>query len=109
MIYVWRYVLIVLYTIVWGVPACFVSLLDRSGEGTIWIAKQWMRWIFWSCGIEVEAVGLENVDRLRPCVYMSNHQSVTDVGGVVLTIPVSWRFVAKRELTWIPFFGWAMW
>ena len=74
----------------------------------IWIARQWLRWIFWSCGIRVEAEGLENVDPRRAHVFMSNHQSVMDVGALVLTLPVSWRFVAKRELTWIPLFGWAI-
>jgi 1-acyl-sn-glycerol-3-phosphate acyltransferase len=108
-IYVARYLLIVLYTIVWGVPACLVPLVDRSGEAVIWIGRQWIRWIFWSCGIRVEAEGLENVDPQRAYVFMSNHQSVMDVGALVLTLPVSWRFVAKRELAWIPLFGWAMW
>ena len=108
-IYAARYLLIVLYTIVWGIPACLVPLFDRSGEAVIWIGKQWVRWIFWSCGIEVEAEGLENVDPRRAYVFMSNHQSVTDVGALVLTLPVSWRFVAKRELAWIPLFGWAIW
>jgi 1-acyl-sn-glycerol-3-phosphate acyltransferase len=107
-IYVARYLLIVLYTIVWGIPACLVALLDRSGEGVIWIGRQWVRSIFWSCGVTVETQGLENVDPRQPCVFMSNHQSVTDTGALVLTLPVSWRFVAKRELTWIPLFGWAM-
>jgi 1-acyl-sn-glycerol-3-phosphate acyltransferase len=107
-IYVARYLLIVLYTIVWGVPACVVAVLDRSGEGVIWIGRQWVRWIFWTCGVRVEVQGLENVDPARPCVFMSNHQSVMDTAALVLTLPVSWRFVAKRELTWIPLFGWAM-
>jgi 1-acyl-sn-glycerol-3-phosphate acyltransferase len=107
-IYVARYLLIVLYTIVWGIPACLVAVLDRSGEGVIWIGREWVRWIFWSCGVTVEAQGLENVDPRQACVYMSNHQSVTDTGALVLTLPVSWRFVAKRELTWIPLFGWAI-
>jgi 1-acyl-sn-glycerol-3-phosphate acyltransferase len=108
-IYVVRYLLIVLYTVVWGVPACIVPLFDRSGEGVIWIGRQWVRWIFWTCGVTVDVEGLENVDPRRSYVYMSNHQSVLDVGALALTIPTSWRFVAKRELTWIPFFGWAIW
>jgi len=56
----------------------------------------------------VEAEGLEHVDRTRSYVFMSNHQSVLDMGALVLTLPRSWRFVAKRELRWIPFFGWAL-
>jgi 1-acyl-sn-glycerol-3-phosphate acyltransferase len=39
---------------------------------------------------------------------MSNHQSVFDTGAIIATLPISFRFVAKRELTWIPFFGWAL-
>jgi 1-acyl-sn-glycerol-3-phosphate acyltransferase len=108
-VYVARYLLIVLYTILWGVVGCVVALLDRSGEGVLWVGRQWIGWIFRSCGIRVEAEGLENFDPARPVVFMSNHQSVIDVGALVRTLPSSWRFVAKRELVWIPFFGWAMW
>ncbi len=28
--------------------------------------------------------------------------------ALVDTLPIPWRFVAKRELVWIPFFGWAL-
>ena len=109
MVYVARYLLIVLYTIVWGILGCLLALVDRSGEAVLWVGRQWVGWIFWTCGIAVEVDGLENVDPRQPCVFMSNHQSVVDVGALVLTLPVAWRFVAKRELAWIPFFGWAMW
>lgn len=106
--YVFRYLLVVLYTIVWGVPACLVALVDRSGEAVIWIGRQWVRWIFASCGVRVEAEGLENIDPRQPYIFMCNHQSVLDIGALVLTLPRSFRFVAKRELTWIPLFGWAI-
>jgi 1-acyl-sn-glycerol-3-phosphate acyltransferase len=33
---------------------------------------------------------------------------VFDVPAIAATLPVSFRFVAKRELTWIPVFGWAL-
>jgi 1-acyl-sn-glycerol-3-phosphate acyltransferase len=36
---------------------------------------------------------------------MSNRPSVFDVVAIVATTPVSWRFVAKRELRWIPLLG----
>lgn len=107
--YVARYLLIVLYTILWGTVGCLLALVDRSGEAVLWVGRQWVRWIFWTCGITVEADGFENVDPRKPCVFMSNHQSVVDIGALVLTLPLPWRFVAKRELAWIPFFGWAMW
>ena len=108
MVYVYRYLMIVLYTIFWGVVACVLALFDRSGEGVIWVGHQWVSWILATCRIEVECHGLERIDAKRPYVFMSNHQSVIDTAAIVATIPVSWRFVAKRELVWIPFFGWAL-
>jgi 1-acyl-sn-glycerol-3-phosphate acyltransferase len=106
LIYVLRFALIAAYTVFWGVPAILIA--PFSGEAIVWIGRTWIGWIFRACGIRVVAEGLGNVDRTRSYVFMSNHQSVLDIGALVLTLPVSWRFVAKRELTWIPFFGWAL-
>jgi 1-acyl-sn-glycerol-3-phosphate acyltransferase len=107
-IYVARYLLVILYTAFWGAVACLAAPFDRDGRSVVWIGRQWVRWILRTCGVRVEVDGLENVPRDRPCVYMSNHQSVFDIAAIVSTLPVSWKFVAKRELTWIPFFGWAL-
>lgn len=108
MVYVYRYLMIALYTIFWGLVACIVGLVDRSGEGILWIGRRWVSWILATCQIEVDCEGLEHVDPKQPFVFMSNHQSVIDTAAIVSTLPVSWRFVAKRELLWIPFFGWAL-
>jgi 1-acyl-sn-glycerol-3-phosphate acyltransferase len=107
-IYGVRYLLIVLYTIFWGTLGSVIGLLDRSGNGVIWVGRSWISWILATCGISVEADGLEGLDTNQPYVLMSNHQSVFDIAAIVTTWPVDFRFVAKRELTWIPFFGWAL-
>jgi 1-acyl-sn-glycerol-3-phosphate acyltransferase len=107
-IYVYRYLMIVLYTIFWGLIACFLGLVDRSGEGVIWVARNWVSWILATCRVEIVCEGLDRIDPKQPYVFMSNHQSVIDIAGIVSTLPVSWRFVAKRELLWVPFFGWAL-
>jgi 1-acyl-sn-glycerol-3-phosphate acyltransferase len=106
MVYVARFCLIALYTVFWGVLATFVA--PFSGEAIVWIARRWIGWIFRTCGIRVQAEGLEHVAATQAAVYMSNHQSVIDIGAIALSLPVSWRFVAKKELTYIPFFGWAL-
>ena len=108
MIYVYRYLMIVLYTIFWGVIACFLGIVDRSGEGVLWVARQWVSWILATCRVRVVCDGLDRIDPMQPYVFMSNHQSVVDTAAIVSTLPVSWRFVAKRELLWIPFFGWSL-
>ena len=108
MIYVFRYLVAGFSTFVWSSLACLAAAVDRSGESMVWIARQWTRWIFGGCGIRVEAKGLENIDPSQPYVIMTNHQSVIDIGAVIQTLPISFRFVAKKELTWIPIFGWAL-
>jgi 1-acyl-sn-glycerol-3-phosphate acyltransferase len=108
LIYLVRYALVALYTAFWGAVACLAAPFDREGRTVVWVGRRWVRWILATCGIRVDVDGIENVPLDRPCVYMSNHQSVFDIAAVVATLPVSWVFVAKRELTWIPFFGWAL-
>lgn len=106
-IYAVRYLLVALYTAIWGTLG-LVVVFDRSGRAIMWVARCWVRWILATCGVRVEVDGLENVDPTRGCIYMSNHQSVFDVVAIVHTLPVPWKFVAKRELLRIPFFGWAL-
>lgn len=104
--YVVRFCLIALYTVFWGALA--MPAAPFSGEAIVWVARNWLRWIFVTCGVHVEASGLEHVAATKTAVYMSNHQSLLDIGAIVGTLPVSWRFVAKKELTYVPFFGWAL-
>ena len=109
MIYVVRYAVISVYTVIWGTIGCTWGLLE--GDRTVWVAQNWITWILRSCGIQVivEGDGLERLGPDRPFVLMSNHQSVFDIAAIVTTwYPRNWRFVAKRELTFIPFFGWAL-
>lgn len=100
--------LIVLYTICWGLIACLVGLVDRSGGGVVWVARIWARWILATCEIKIEARGIEQIPRDQPLIFMSNHRSALDVLVLVETLPVPFRFVAKKELRWIPIFGWAL-
>lgn len=105
--YVLRYLWVALCTTFWGLVALPTMAVDRSGEGVIWIGRRWIRWILAGCGVRVDAQGTENVDRERPQVFMSNHQSVWDIAAIITAIPVSFRFVAKKEVLQLPFIGWA--
>jgi 1-acyl-sn-glycerol-3-phosphate acyltransferase len=105
-IYAVRLVLVAVYTVIWGVIGMCVA--PFSGDAVLWVGRHWIGWIFSTCGLRVEAEGLEKIAPAHPCVFMSNHQSVLDIGALVLTIPVNWRFVLKKELLWVPFFGWVL-
>lgn len=59
-------------------------------------------------GLRVEVQGAEIARAAQPCVFVANHVSFVDVWVLVTAIPGSARFVAKQELRYVPFFGWAM-
>ena len=46
----------------------------------------------------------------RSYILMSNHQSYYDIPLLYMTIPdkANLRMIAKKELSYIPLFGWAM-
>ncbi len=39
---------------------------------------------------------------------MANHQSLLDIPSAILMVPGQFRFLAKRSLFKIPFFGWSL-
>ena len=49
--------------------------------------------------------GLEHLDPPRPAVLVANHESWFDVFALAGHLPVDYRFVGKKELTRVPFFG----
>jgi 1-acyl-sn-glycerol-3-phosphate acyltransferase len=74
-------------------------------------AKAWARTDLWLvrtvCGIEVEWIGLEKIPK-GPLIVASKHQSLWETFGL-LTLFRDPTFIVKRELMWIPFFGWYIW
>ncbi len=58
------------------------------------------------CGIRMEVRGAENVPK-EPCIVMCKHQSAWETFALQLVFPAQ-VWVAKRELLWLPFFGWAL-
>jgi 1-acyl-sn-glycerol-3-phosphate acyltransferase len=107
-IHVVRYALVALYTVFWASVVCLRAPFGRGEEVGLRAARRWARWILATSGVHVDAEGLENIAPDQSYVVMSNHQSAFDIAAIADTLPLSWRFVAKRELTRIPFFGWGM-
>ncbi len=63
--------------------------------------------MFAATGIEVKSIGLDKIDLSKPYVYVSNHASLFDITAVVVGVNRYVRFLAKKEITRIPIFGWA--
>ena len=96
-----------LNTLVWlliGVPTFFLPY-----RGTIWVAKSWGRIsvvLLRVAGIKFELRGRE---KIPPCalIVASKHQSAWETFAL-LPLFDNPLFILKRELEWIPFFGWLL-
>ena len=58
------------------------------------------------CGIRYEVRGVENLPK-QPCIVLCKHQSTWETLALQKIFPPQ-VWVLKRELLWIPFFGWAL-
>jgi 1-acyl-sn-glycerol-3-phosphate acyltransferase len=58
------------------------------------------------CRIDFRVIGAEQLPA-QPCVVLSKHQSAWETIAFQLIFPPQ-VYVIKRELLWIPFFGWGL-
>ncbi len=74
------------------------------------IISTWTRLVLWAvealCGIRYQVVGAENIPA-QACVVLSKHQSAWETLAFQVIFPPQ-VYVIKRELLWIPFFGWGL-
>lgn len=93
------------------VHATAVLLLSPFGHGVYYrVAVNWAEVNLWMlrklCGLDFVVEGLEHVPA-RPCVLYWKHESVWETMAGALTLPPQ-TWVVKRELMWLPFFGWGL-
>ncbi|WP_263263624.1 lysophospholipid acyltransferase family protein [Pseudomonas sp. RIT-PI-S] len=104
------YVLLALSALIWCTLGFFVCPFLKFPARYRFINVYWCRFallltrIF--LGIQVRVTGAENIPA-TPCVILSNHQSTWETFFLSAYFqPLSQ--VLKKELLYVPFFGWAM-
>jgi len=103
------YLIYLLVMVVFGTFSCTIGIFlpykIRQNIVT-WANAIIIKWLNISCGITLQVDGLENVPS-SPCVILSKHQSGWETFYLQrLLRPVS--TILKKELFWIPFFGWGL-
>ena len=98
----------VLVTIFFGMIVITISFFDKKGNAPHIIAGIWARSILAASRIKVTVKGLSNLDSIKSCIYMPNHQSNFDIPVLLGHLNVQFRWLAKVELFKIPIFGHAM-
>lgn len=66
-----------------------------------------LQWMHITCGVSYEIKGLDNIPKDQPVVVACNHQGDWET-FYLLTMGLPVSTVLKRELLYIPFFGWAL-
>lgn len=74
------------------------------------LSQLWSRFNIWwlrvTCRIDYQLSGVEHIPN-QPVIVMAKHQSTWETVFLQQYLPpMAW--VIKRELLWLPFFGWAM-
>jgi 1-acyl-sn-glycerol-3-phosphate acyltransferase len=99
------YVILAVYL----VAAMATLVLPRWG--IISVARSWAYVNLWLlrvvCGITVEWRGLEKIPR-GALIVAGKHQSMWETFALLTLFPDP-TFILKRELMWIPLWGWCLW
>jgi 1-acyl-sn-glycerol-3-phosphate acyltransferase len=97
----------------WGIIMCVASIW-RRGEPLYWMAERWLGWAVRGArvilGIRTRVTGMENLpqEKRAGAVLLVKHQSTLETFLMPTLMPHPLAYVFKKELIYVPFFGWAM-
>ena len=88
-----------------GAISMIASIWDRTGFTQHGVARAWARILLRLGFVHCRVTGVEKLDPSRGYVLVSNHASYFDTPAILSTIPLQFRFFAKRGLFSIPLLG----
>ena len=99
----------------WALTVLLISVVAR-GNPVYWSCAGWLRTAIlgarYICGVRWRVQGMENLPSAAEAnsavVLLSKHQSTWETFAYPALMPHPLAYVFKRELLYIPFFGWAM-
>ena len=107
---VWMALTVVPYAL-----AVLLSSIFIRGDTLYWICVAWLRVVVWGarviCGVQHRVHGMHHLpsaDPLAPVILAPKHQSTWETFAFPTLMSHPLAYVFKRELLYIPFFGWAI-
>ena len=97
----------------WATVLIIVSIFVR-GDRLWWVAAGWLRCAVFGarfiCGIRVRVTGMEHLPsgKNSGAILLVKHQSTLETFLLPAIMPHPLAFVFKKELLYVPFFGWSM-
>ncbi len=101
-----------LWALLVTIPSSFLQMIGHRFDPTARNFKKWSsiwgRTILRGIGIRAVVTEQAPLDPSRPYVFISNHQCLLDILALAGWLPYPFGFVAKIELSRIPFLGFAV-
>ena len=97
----------------WG-TYMVVSSIWKRGVPLYWDAARWLKMAMYGlrtiCGVQWRVSGYDNLPlgATSPAILLVKHQSTLETFLMPVLMPHPLAYVFKRELLYIPFFGWAI-
>jgi 1-acyl-sn-glycerol-3-phosphate acyltransferase len=105
---IWAAFALVIITLVIAPPLIVISLFDKTGGAAYWLMRLWAQLVARSMRLTFSIHGAEKIVPGTSYIVTPNHEGNADILALVTTLPLRFRWVVKRELLKIPFFGWAL-
>ncbi|MBK6006202.1 1-acyl-sn-glycerol-3-phosphate acyltransferase [Ramlibacter ginsenosidimutans] len=106
---IWMLITVIPYALAIVFSAPFAKPVTLYG-----LAQAWLRHVMVSlrflCGVDWRVEGMENLPQgeTSPGILLVKHQSTLETFLLPVLMPHPLAFVFKKELLYIPFFGWAI-
>jgi 1-acyl-sn-glycerol-3-phosphate acyltransferase len=94
------------FTFIGSIVALLVSFF--GAEQAHAVAIFWGRSCLRLAGGRLRVEGKENIPTDSAVIFMANHSSSFDIPALYAALPVQFRWLAKKELFDVPFFGMAL-
>lgn len=88
--------------------AVLASFIDRTGNLSHKFSSDWTRVLLRLIRVQVNVRGAKNIEKGKTYIITSNHQGLVDICLIATYIPLNFKWIVKKELLEIPFFGLAL-
>ena len=91
--------------LLWIIPTWLIVQLIADHRAAGRFTHSSLKLLFFLIGCKVQVIGKEHMGAPGPKIYASNHTSYIDVVALMRGLGVPYRFVAKMEVSSLPFIG----
>lgn len=98
-----------IFTFVIILIAIPIAMISPMGKVMAWIERWWSSVLLHLVKMRVVVRGLEHIKDDKTYIFICNHQSAMDIPLMMSYAPKQLRMIFKKELLYIPFFGFILW